>query len=85
MTIKVDFKSNFKIKNNFSKNNAKKNIFIKNMVVFLLFSKTFFKNCKVTLLLNKKRKIITNILKAPSRHKKFFHQIFHEIFNALLF
>jgi hypothetical protein len=85
MTIKVDFKSSFRIKNNFSKNNSKKNIFLKNMVVFLLFSKIFFKTCKVTLLLSKKKKFLTNMLKAPSRHKKFFHQIFHEIFRLRVF
>jgi hypothetical protein len=85
MLIKIDFKSNFKIKNSFSKKNSNKNIFIKNMVIFLLFSKLFLQTCKVTILISKKKKILTNLLKAPSRHKKFFHQIFHEIFRLRVF
>lgn len=55
------------------------------MVVFFLFSKIFFKNCFVSLLFNSKKKKQINILKAPSRHKKFFHQVFFEIFHLKVF
>ncbi len=79
MTVKTTFKSHFKIKKNFKKN-LNKFIFVKNIVVFFLFFKVFFKNCFVSLSFFKKKKLQTNLLKAPSRHKKFFHQIFYEYF-----
>ena len=80
MVIKTVFKSHFKIKKNFLKN-SKKKIFIKNMVVFLLFTKFFFKGCVVNFFFTKNRNTQTNIFKAPSRHKKFFHQIFFEYYT----
>jgi len=83
LIVKTTFKSHFKIKKSLDKN-KNKFIFIKNMVVFLLFSKIFFKGCAVKLLFNKTKKHQTNILKAPSRHKKFFHQVFFEFFSVKL-
>ena len=79
MIVKTVFKSHFKVKKNFFKN-SKKKIFIKNIVVFLLFTKIFFKGCVVNFFFTKNRNTQTNILKAPSRHKKFFHQIFFEYY-----
>ena len=55
------------------------------MVIFFLFSKIFFKNCFVKLLFKNKKKNQINILKAPSRHKKFFHQVCFEIFYLKVF
>lgn len=79
MVVKTVFKSHFKVKKNFSKS-SKKKIFVKNMVVFLLFTKIFFKGCVVNFFFTKNKNSNTNILKAPSRHKKFFHQLFYEYF-----
>ena len=79
MVVKTVFKSHFKIKRSFLKN-SKKKIFVKNMVVFLLFTKIFFKGCVVNFFFTKNRNNKINILKAPSRHKKFFHQLFYEYF-----
>jgi hypothetical protein len=84
LIIKTTYKSHFKIKKSLAKNNNKY-IFVKNMVVFFLFSKIFFKNCSISLLFNSKKNKQTNILKAPSRHKKFFHQVFYEIFHLKVF
>lgn len=81
MVVKTTFKSHFKIKKKFLKNNSKK-IFVKNMFVFLLFSKIFFKNCLVSFFFRKDKLNKTNLLKAPSRHKKFFHQIYCEYFQV---
>jgi hypothetical protein len=79
LIVKTTFKSHFKIKKTLFKN-KNKNIFVKNMIVFFLFSKIFFKNCTISLLFKKTKKLQTNLLKAPSRHKKFFHQICFEFF-----
>ena len=84
MIVKTTFKSHFKIKKNL-KSNLKKKIFVKNIVVFLLFTKIFFKKCSISFLFFKNRKNQTNLLKAPSRHKKFFHQIFYEFFQIKVF
>ena len=75
------FKSHFKIKKNFKKN-FKKKIFIKNTIVFLIFIKIFFKNCIINFFFTKCKNTYTNILKAPSRHKKFFHQVVYEFFTT---
>ena len=64
---------------------SEKKIFIKNMVIFILLSKFFFKNCEVKLLFLKKSELSTSLLKAPSRHKKFFHQIKIETFFIKIF
>lgn len=45
----------------------------------------FLINCKVSLKFNNLKKLQTNLLKAPSRHKKFFHQIYFEIFSVNVF
>lgn len=84
MIIKITFKSHFKIKKNFKKN-KNKSIFVKNIVVLLFFSKIFFKNCVVSLLFLNKKAHKVSLLRAPSRHKKFFHQIFLETFLLKLF
>ena len=81
MFIKTVFKSHFKVKKSFKKN-LKKKIFIKNTLIFLMFVKIFFKNCSVSFFFTKNRSIYTNILKAPSRHKKFFHQVVYEFFTT---
>lgn len=80
MIVKTTFKSHFKIKKKSHKNNSKK-IFVRNMFVFLLFSKIFLKNCLVSFFFKKYKLNKINLLKAPYRHKKFFHQIFYEYFQ----
>ena len=67
------------------KKKFEKKIFIKNMVIFILLSRSFFKNCEVKLLFLKKSRLASNLLKAPSRHKKFFHQIKIETFFIKIF
>ncbi len=84
MILKATFKSHFKVKKMLSKNKNKA-IFVKNIIVFFLFSKIFFKNCSVSLFFDKYKKLQTNVLKAPSRHKKFFHQVCFEIFFIKIF
>lgn len=79
MTIKTIFKSHFKIKKNFNKD-KKKAVFVKNMVLFFLFTKIFFANCTTSIMFQRIKANQLNILKAPSRHKKFFHQICVELF-----
>ena len=79
MIIKATFKSHFKIKKNFKKN-FNKFIFVKNIVIFFLFFKVFLKNCSISLSFSNKKQNKTSLLKAPSRHKKFFHQICFENF-----
>ena len=84
MIIKSTFKSHFKIKKQFLKN-KQKTIFVKNIFIFLLFSKIFLKNCRVCFFFLKHKVNQTNILKAPSRHKKFFHQVYFEYFLVKTF
>lgn len=79
MIVKTTFKSHFKLKKNFKKNKSKF-IFVKNIVIFFLFFKVFFKNCSLSLSFSKKKSNQISLLKAPSRHKKFFHQICFENF-----
>ena len=69
----------------FLKKKSEKKIFIKNMIIFILLSRSLFKNCEVKLLFLKKSELASNILKAPSRHKKFFHQIKIETFFIKIF
>jgi hypothetical protein len=87
LIVKSTFKSHFKIKKNLCKDskNLEKKIFVKNMFIFLLFSKIFLKNCVVSFFFKTIKKNKTNILKAPSRHKKFFHQIYFEFFQIKFF
>jgi hypothetical protein len=84
LIIKITYKSHFKVKR-FLKKKDEKKILIKNILIFLLVSKIFFKNCKVNFLLLKKKKFSTSLLKAPSRHKRFFHQIAMELFFLKIF
>jgi hypothetical protein len=79
LIIKSTYKSHFNLKKNFLKNN-KKQIFSKNIIIFILFSKIFFKNYDLSVNYKNKKNNKLSILKAPSRHKKFFHQIFMEYF-----
>ncbi len=83
MIIKTTFKSHFKVSK--KKINKDKSIFVRNMVVFFLFSKVFLKSCNVNLLFQKVNNQPTSFLKAPSRHKKFFHQVFFEFFIIKIF
>ena len=84
MIVKTIFKSHFKIKKSFLKNKNKK-IFVKNIIVFLLFTKIFLNGCLVSFFFKKNKVNCTNVLKAPSRHKQFFHQIFYEFFQIKVF
>ena len=84
MIIKSIFKSHFKIKKNFKKN-TNKCIFVRNITILLLFSKIFLQDCKLNILYKKTKKLQTSFLKAPSRHKKFFHQISSKIFSMKIF
>lgn len=84
MILKTTFKSHFRIKKTFSKN-KNKSIFVKNIIVFFLFSKIFLKNCRISFFFKNFKKLQTNILKAPSRHKKFFHQVGFEVFFFKVF
>ena len=80
MIIKSTYKSHFSLKKNFLKKNFKKQIFTKNIIIFIIFSKIFFKNYNLNISYTNKKLNKLNILKAPSRHKKFFHQLFMEYF-----
>jgi len=84
LVVGVTYKSHFKAKKStiFSK---KKVIFLKNVVLLLLFSKIFFKKCKMTTRFLTVRSCSTSLLKAPNRHKKFFHQVFYEYFFIKIF
>ena len=84
MIFKLKYKSHFKIKNKFLKNKSKK-IFVKNFLIFLFLNKIFLKNAIITFKFNKIKCDKTNLLKAPSRHKKFFHQICFEYFILSIF
>ena len=53
--------------------------------MFLLFTKIFLNGCLVSFFFKKNKVNCTNILKAPSRHKQFFHQVFYEFFQIKVF
>ena len=53
--------------------------------MFLLFTKIFISSCIVSFFFKKNKVNCTNILKAPSRHKQFFHQVFYEFFQVNVF
>lgn len=78
LIIKSTYRSHFKLKK--SSNTNSKTIFLKNMFIFILFSRTLIKNCKITTRFFKKNSNKVSVLKAPSRHKKFFHHIYTESF-----
>lgn len=79
MILKTTYKSHFKLKNFLNKNSGKK-IFVKNIIIFILFTKIFVNSSTTTFQFKKKKKNQISLLKAPSRHKKFFHQISYEYF-----
>ena len=83
MILKTTYKSHFCFKHSFKL--SKKKIFIKNIVIFILFSKIFFLNLNISLLFSNKTKNSISLLKAPSRHKKFMHQIYTEYFSVTIF
>ena len=86
IVIKATFKSHFKVKqSNSSCKTLEKHIFVKNIVIFLLFAKIFLPKCNTSILFSSKKSLNTSILKAPSRHKKFFHQVFLETFSIKIF
>ena len=57
---------------------------MKNIIVNLMFLKILLKNCAVSLRFFKKNGGTINILRAPSRHKKFMHQYRFEFFFVIL-
>ena len=65
---------------NFLNKGGEKKIFVKNIIIFILFTKIFVKNSTTSFQFKKKKKKNISLLKAPSRHKKFFHQISYEYF-----
>lgn len=79
MILKTTYKSHFKLKNFLNKNSSKK-IFVKNIIIFILFTKIFVNSSTTTFQFKKRNKNQISLLKAPSRHKKFFHQISYEYF-----
>ena len=83
MKFKIIYKSHFRVKKTFFKN-KKKNIFIKNIIILFFFLKVFLKNFISNFLCLKNKKKY-NLLKAPSRHKKFFHQISYDTFIIKIF
>ena len=85
MLLKVSFKSHFKIKQKKSSLKDSRYIFTKNIVMFLLLNKIFIKNCLINVKFEKFKKFNLTFLKAPSRHKKFFHQIATEYFVLKIF
>lgn len=85
MIIKVIFKSHFKVKKKFKKKNLKKKILVKNMLVLFLFSKIFFVNFTISCTFMKPLKKVFSLLKAPSRHKKYFHQLVIEYYKCAFF
>ena len=62
-------------------NNFKKKIFLKHFIVINLFYNIFFLNFFTKILFCQKKVKLINILKAPARHKKFFHQVGFEVFS----
>ena len=55
------------------------------MLMLLLFSKIYFKNTSISVIFKKTKTKTISLLKAPSRHKKFFHQFFFEFFFLKFF
>jgi len=92
LKIVLTLKSFFKLHKGTQKKSRKKDtIHVKGISLFLLFSKSFFKNCKIKIFFPKSQKSCLVFLKAPSRHKKFFHETVFEkykvniIYNVLRF
>jgi len=78
LIIKLTLRSQFKFKN---RSKDKGRIFLKNIITFILFSRVFLKFVKISLFFPKNIKVSNSILKAPSRHKKFIHQLCFEYFT----
>ena len=85
MKVCINLKSHFKIKQQNSKISDNKIKLVKNITYFILFSSIFFKNCETSLMFKKKKKNQISLLKAPSRHKKFFHQISVDSYTIKIF
>jgi len=68
------------------KNVQEKKIFVKEMYIFLMTLNSFLneETFKVSLIFTKKKFFKINLLKSPIRHKKFFNQVFSEIFFVKL-
>lgn len=81
MKVVLTLKSFFKLQRR-AKKFKKDTIHVKGISIFILFSKTFFKSCKVSMFFPKSQKLDLIFLKAPSRHKKFFHETFFEKFKV---
>jgi len=77
LIIKTTFKSHFKIK---TSGKSKKKILIKNIIIFIFLTKLFLKNFHANMFFNKYYKNVISVLKAPCRHKKFFHKLVYEYY-----
>jgi len=60
----------------------KKKIIIKNVILFIFLTKFFLKDFTIDMHFKKYYKNIVNILKAPCRHKKFFHKLVYEYYTV---
>lgn len=85
MILKLVLKSHFKILKDLKKKKDLKKIFLKGVFIFLLSTEFFLQNCKISFNFSKKRTLNVNLLKSPMRFKKFFNQIFTEIFFLKIF
>ena len=88
MIIKLSLKSHFKFFRELrhGKNVQKKKIVVTELCIFIMalscfLNKEFF---ETSLIFTKKKFFKINLLKSPVRHKKFFNQIFSEIFCVRL-
>jgi len=79
LIIKTTFKSHFKIK---TAGISKKKIIIKNVILFIFLTKFFLKDFTINMCFKKYYKNIVNVLKAPCRHKKFFHKLVYEYYTV---
>lgn len=80
MIIKLTLKSHFKVLKKLKKVKDLKRVFLKKIFIFLLSMEFFLKNCTFKFFFFKKILFKINLLKSPMRYKKFFNQIFSEIF-----
>ena len=80
MIIKLTLNSHFKVLKKFRKIKDLKKIFLKKIFIFFLSMEFFLKNCKFKFFFFKKILFRLNLLKSPMRYKKFFNQVFNEIF-----
>lgn len=80
--MKLSLKSHFKFFKKMQRNKHMKQIFVKEIYIFLMALSGFLKKefFKVGLIFKKKKYFKVNLLKSPIRHKKFFNQVFSEIF-----